>query len=163
MAESGAKWSQNVADSQMGGETMLLGEYGHSIDEKGRVRIPKNFREDLGEIFYITKGFDKCLFVYSAKEWQLFQEKLNRNQLNKKDHRRIQRFFNGSAMETSLDGQGRATLSQALRSYAMLEKDVIVTGMSNRIEIWSKALWDAYQEEMDDISDLADDLEDVEM
>jgi MraZ protein len=142
---------------------MLLGEYNHSIDEKGRVRIPKNFRDDLGEIFYITKGFDKCLFVYSEKDWLLFQEKLNRNQLNKKDHRRIQRFFNGSAMETSLDGQGRATLSQALRTYAMLEKDVVVTGMSSRIEIWSKDAWDDYQAEMEDISDLADDLEDIDL
>ena len=60
---------------------MLIGEYNHSIDEKGRVRIPKDFRDDLGEVFYITKGFDKCLFVYSEEEWALFQAKLNKNHL----------------------------------------------------------------------------------
>lgn len=142
---------------------MLIGEYSHSIDDKGRVRIPKNFRDDLGETFYITKGFDKCLFVFSEKEWNNFISKVNANYMKKKDFRKIQRFFTGSAMETGLDSQGRATLSQALRQYSGLDKDVAVIGMSNRVEIWAADVWAAYQEEIGDISDLADDLDDLDL
>lgn len=139
---------------------MFMGEYNHSIDEKGRVRIPKNFRDELGNTFYVTKGFDKCLFVFSEKDWIAFQEKLNGNQLSNRDFRKVHRFFTGSAIECSLDGQGRATLSQALRAFGELEKEVTVIGMSKRIEIWSKAIWDVYaNDELDDVSDLADGLE----
>ena len=126
------------------GEAMLIGEFSHSIDEKGRVRIPKNFREDLGETFYITKGFEKCLFVFHEVEWKNFMEKLRANNFKDSKNRRIQRFFTGSAIEANLDGQGRITLSQALRSYAGLEKDVAVIGMDNRVEIRSADNWNEY-------------------
>lgn len=140
---------------------MLIGEYNHSIDEKGRVRIPKNFRDDLGETFYVTKGFDKCLFVYSEENWRKFQEKLSQNQMSRKDYRKIQHFFFGSAIEGNLDGQGRVTLSQALREFSMLDKEVVVVGMNDRAEIWSKESWIAYQEELEDVSELAEDLPDL--
>lgn len=143
---------------------MFIGEYNHSIDEKGRVRIPKNFRNELGETFYVTKGFDKCLFVFSETQWVNFQSKLGGNQLKSKDFRKIQRFFTGSATECSLDGQGRAILSQPQRKHAEIEKDVVVMGVSDRIEIWSQAMYDAYaDDEYDDISDLADGMDGLDL
>lgn len=142
---------------------MLIGEYSHTIDEKGRVRIPKNFRDDLGETFYMTKGFDKCLFVFSEREWMAFMEKVNANYMKRKDFRKIQRFFTASAMEITLDNQGRVTVSQALRQFAGLEKDVVVTGMSNRVEIWSAETWAEYQLTIEDISDIADEMDELEL
>lgn len=143
---------------------MFIGEYNHSIDEKGRVRIPKNFREELGETFYVTRGFDKCLFVFSEEEWNAFQQKLGQNQMKSKDFRKIHRFFTGSASECSLDGQGRATLSQPQREHAGIGKDVVIMGVSKRLEIWSKEMYDAYvEDEFDDISDLADGLEGLDL
>ncbi len=141
------------------GEVMLIGEFNHSVDEKGRVRIPKNFRDDLGETFYITKGFDECLFVFPENEWLDFMKKLRNNNFTNLNFRKIQRFFTGSAIEGSLDGQGRVTISSHLREHAGLEKDVAVIGMDNRVEIWSAARWQAYNDDNDDISNLADSLE----
>ncbi|WP_243115953.1 division/cell wall cluster transcriptional repressor MraZ [Petrocella atlantisensis] len=139
---------------------MFIGEYNHSIDEKGRVRIPKNFRDELGETFYLTKGFDKCLFVFSEDQWHAFQSKLGENQLKSKDFRKIHRFFTGSAMACVLDGQGRAMVSPSLRTFGELDKEVVVIGVGSRIEIWSKEIWDKYKDdELDDVSDLADSLE----
>lgn len=139
---------------------MFIGEYNHSIDEKGRVRIPKNFRDELGETFYITRGFDKCLFVFSETEWNNFQSKLGENQMKSKDFRKIHRFFTGSATECTLDSQGRAILSSAQKTHADIDKDVVIMGVSSRIEIWSKTMFDAYvDDEFDDISDLADSME----
>ena len=142
---------------------MLIGEYSHSIDDKGRVRIPKNFRDDLGETFYVTKGFDKCLFAFSEDEWKIFMTKVNQNYMKKKDFRRIQRFFTGSANEVTLDGQGRVTISQALRDYGNLGKDVTVVGMNNRVELWASDAWKEYIGEVEDISDMADSLEDLDL
>ena len=142
---------------------MLIGEYSHSIDDKGRVRIPKNLRDDLGETFYVTKGFDKCIFVFSEVEWKRFMTKVNQNYMKKKDFRRIQRFFTGSANEVSLDGQGRVTISQALRDYGNFSKDVTVVGMNDRVELWATDAWKAYMSEVEDISDMADSLEDLDL
>ena len=142
------------------GEVMLIGEFSHSIDEKGRVRVPKNFRDELGETFYITKGFEKCLFVFKESEWKEFLKKLNSNNFKDSKNRKIQRFFTGSAMPTNLDAQGRTTISQALRTFAGLDKDVAVIGMNNRVEIWAADVWNAYNDDMEDISQLADDSED---
>lgn len=143
---------------------MFIGAYNHSMDEKGRVRIPKNFREELGETFYVTGGFDKCLFVFSEDEWQKFQMKLNSNQLKDKNFRRLQRFFAGLATECTLDGQGRVILSQRQREYATIEKDIVVMGVSDRIEMWSQEAYDLYMNDgMDDISDIADVMNDLDL
>ena len=142
---------------------MLIGEYSHSVDEKGRIRIPKNFREDLGDTFYITKGFDGCLFVYSEDNWKAFMGKLASNDMKRIEIRKIKRFFTGSAIAVSLDGQGRVTLSPALRDFAGLMKDAIVTGLDDRAEIWSKEAWDTYQDDMGDIDTLADGLEEFNL
>ncbi len=141
---------------------MFIGEYNHSLDTKGRVTVPVKFREELGDVFYITKGLDNCLSVYSAEEWEKFQINLNSNRQAKKDFRRIQRFFMSSAYECTLDKQGRILISQTLRDYAGIDKEVAVIGVTNRVEIWDRERWCGYiNDEELDISDLTESIEDL--
>jgi MraZ protein len=143
---------------------MFIGEYNHTMDGKGRVTMPVKFREELGEIFYVTKGFDECLFVYTEDEWEKFRFKLESNKLTKKDARRIQRFFIASANECNLDKQGRVLVSSPLREYASIKKDVVIIGVSNRVEIWSKEKWTTYNlDDEFDISELAEDMEELDL
>ena len=122
-----------------GGDEVLVGEFQHNIDAKGRVIMPAKFREELGEQFVITKGLDKCLFVFSAEEWDKLNEKLSGQSLSK--GRKIQRFFYGGMAECELDKQGRILVPQNLRDYASLSKDVVIVGLSKRAEIWNKDQW----------------------
>jgi MraZ protein len=121
-----------------------MGEYHHSIDNKGRLIIPAKFREDLGEMFIITRGLDQCLFGYPLSEWKILEEKLKGLPLTKKDARAFTRFFFSGATESELDKQGRVNLPSPLLQYAKLEKDCVILGVSNRIEIWSKQIWEDY-------------------
>ena len=125
---------------------MLIGEYAHSIDAKGRLIMPAKLKEDIGEKFVITKGLDGCLFVYSQKEWKNFEEKLRAFPLTNKDARALMRFFLAGAMECEIDKQGRFLITSNLRDFAGLEKEVIIVGVLNKIEIWSKDKWTAYTE-----------------
>ena len=141
---------------------MLTGEFNHSIDAKGRLIIPSKFRDILGEDFVITKGLDGCLFLYPNNEWKIFENKLKGLPLANKNVRMFQRHFLGSATDGGLDKQGRVLLSSALRTYADLEKDVVLVGMLERVEIWDKAKWDAnnieIEENMDDIENQMSEL-----
>lgn len=119
---------------------MLIGEYQHNIDVKGRVFMPAHFRETLGEHFIVTKGLDNCLFVYSLTEWSNVEVKIRSLPLSKA--RNLQRFFFAGASDISADKQGRVVLPQNLREFANLTKDVMVIGASNRVEIWDKQAWD---------------------
>lgn len=121
---------------------MLIGEYQHNIDAKGRVIVPAKFREDLGEHFYVTKGLDCCLFVLSAAEWKRLQDKISAMPISKS--RGLQRFFFSGAAEVEPDKQGRILLPQHLREHAGLEKDVTVIGASSRAEIWDSARWNTF-------------------
>ena len=121
---------------------MLIGEYQHNIDAKGRVIVPAKFREDLGACFYLTKGLDGCLFVLSAQGWQTLQERIAALPLSKA--RTLQRFFFAGAAEAQPDKQGRILIPQQLRDYAGLEKDVTFLGTSTRVEIWSTQKWEAF-------------------
>lgn len=120
---------------------MLIGEYEHSLDAKGRLIMPAKFREDIGEKFIITKGLDGCLFVFSCSEWQKFEEKLSTLPISNKDARAFTRFFFAGAIDCEIDKQGRFLISANLREFAGLAKDVIIVGMNSRIEIWSKEKW----------------------
>lgn len=120
---------------------MFMGEYSHTIDTKGRLIIPSRFREELGETFVVTKGLDGCLFVFSDEEWKAFEIKLKSLPLTNKNARQFARFFVAGATPCELDKQGRILLPATLREFAGLEKDVVLTGMLNRIEIWSKDKW----------------------
>ena len=126
---------------------MLIGEYEHSIDTKGRLIMPSKLKEDIGEKFVVTKGLDGCLFVYSQAEWKTFEEKLRTFPLTNKDARALIRFFLAGAMECEIDKQGRFLIPGNLREFAGLEKEVVVIGVLNKIEIWSKDKWLKYSEE----------------
>lgn len=121
---------------------MFMGEYNHTIDVKGRVIIPSKFREQLGEDFVVTKGLDGCLFVFPNDEWKLFEEKLRGLPVANKDARKFARFFLAGAADLEVDKQGRILLPSVLREFAKLEKDVVLVGVSSRVEIWDKAVWE---------------------
>ncbi|MGG1398285.1 division/cell wall cluster transcriptional repressor MraZ [Bacillus salipaludis] len=123
---------------------MFMGEYHHSIDNKGRIIVPSKFRDDLGDMFIITRGLDQCLFGYPLTEWKVIEEKLKGLPLTKKDARAFTRFFFSGATESELDKQGRINIPAPLLQYAKLEKECVVLGVSNRIEIWSKQIWEDY-------------------
>ena len=129
---------------------MLIGEYSHTIDAKGRMIVPAKFRIELGERFIVTKGFDGCLYGYSLDEWKSIEEKIKTLPLiTGKDARNFTRFFFSSAIECELDSQGRILITQNLRTHAELLKEVVVIGVSTRIEIWSKEKWESYNDEQD--------------
>lgn len=136
---------------------MFMGEYNHSVDTKGRLIIPSRFREELGDEFVVTKGLDGCLFVFPNNEWHAFEEKLKTLPLTNKSARQFARFFVAGATPCELDKQGRILLPQTLREFAGLEKDVVLTGMLNRLEIWSKAKW-AENNSYDDMDDIAEQM-----
>lgn len=126
---------------------MFIGEYQHSVDPKGRVIIPTKLREGLGEKFIVTKGLDHCLFAYPQNEWSLLEEKLKTLPLTSKDARSFVRFFFSGATECEVDKQGRALLPLSLREHASLDKDVVLIGVSTRVEIWSREKWEEYTED----------------
>jgi len=123
---------------------MFMGEFLHTIDTKGRLIIPAKFRESLGEKFITTKGLDNCLFLYPEKEWRNFEEKLKKLPVSQPNARAFVRFFFSGAAECEFDKQGRILLPANLREYAALEKDVMVVGVMNRIEIWDADKWRTY-------------------
>ena len=126
---------------------MLIGEYEHSLDSKNRLILPSKLREDLGEKFIISKGLDGCLFGFSMKEWDNFEEKLKTLPLTNKDARDFVRFFLSGAVECAADRQGRFLIPSNLKEYAMLDKEVVLTGVGTRIEIWDKDKWKKYTSE----------------
>lgn len=123
---------------------MFYGEFQHTVDPKGRVIVPSAFREELGEKFIMTKGLDECLFVYSMTEWINLEAKLKTLPLANKDARAFVRFFFSGASECEVDKQGRILIPQNLRSYAGLDKDIYIIGVSTRVEVWDKAKWESY-------------------
>ena len=123
---------------------MLIGEYEHSLDAKGRLIMPAKIREDIGEKFIITKGLDGCLFGFSQKEWTNFEEKLKTLPLTNKNARDFVRFFLSGAIECEIDKQGRFLIASNLREYSSLEKEAVIIGVGTRIEIWNKEKWKAY-------------------
>ncbi len=129
---------------------MFYGEYQHTIDPKGRVIMPSKFREGLGEKFMVTKGLDSCLFVYSRDEWDNLEAKMRALPITSPEARILSRFVFAGAADCEVDKQGRILIPQHLREYAKLDKDVCITGVSNRVEIWDKATWDEYQRKLND-------------
>ena len=123
---------------------MLIGEYEHSLDLKGRITMPAKIREDIGEKFIVTKGLDGSLFGFSLNEWKNFEEKLKSLPLTNKIARDFVRFFLSGATECDIDKQGRFLIPSNLRDYAELEKEVIIIGVGTRIEIWNKNKWNNY-------------------
>ncbi len=136
---------------------MLIGEYQHNIDIKGRVAVPSKFRDDLGSQFYITKGLDNCLFVLPLSEWSRLEEKIRAMPISKA--RGLQRFFFSGAAEVQPDKQGRILIPQQLREHAKLNKEVTLIGTLNRVEIWDSEKWKDFnsnltQESIEDAMDM---------
>lgn len=120
---------------------MFMGEYQHNIDTKGRLIVPAKFREQLGEKFVVTRGMDGCLFGYPMNDWENFTKKMQDLPLSKAQARQFTRHFFSQASENELDKQGRINIPAPLRNYANLEKNCVIVGVSNRIEIWDEAKW----------------------
>ena len=136
-----------------------MGEYQHSVDTKGRLIIPSKFREDLGSTFVITRGLDNCLFGYPMDEWRKLEEKLKELPMTKKDARAFARFFFSGATEVELDKQGRINIPATLSSYAKLDKECVIIGVSSKIEIWAKESWESYFNEAgDSFNEIAENL-----
>lgn len=149
VVDSGEKW----------GIIMLMGEYHHNIDEKGRLILPAKFREELGESFIITRGLEECLFVYSDSEWNNITKRLNNLPFTKKDARSFMRFFLSGATAAEFDKQGRINITSPLISYADLKKECVIIGVGDRLEIWSAEKWNSfYEENKDNLSNIAEDL-----
>ncbi|MFC2144909.1 division/cell wall cluster transcriptional repressor MraZ [Actinomycetota bacterium] len=129
---------------------MFLGEHHRTIDNKGRIFIPAKFREEIIKGVIITKGFDeKCLFLFSKEGWSRLQEKILSNPMAKRNTQRFSRWFFSSATMESIDQQGRTRVPQNLISHAGLKKDIVLVGVSDRAEIWSKENWEKYYNNAD--------------
>ena len=139
---------------------MFMGEYNHIIDAKGRLIIPARFRELLGEEFILTKGLDGCLSIYPMDAWEAFETKLRALPLTNKNARTFTRFFVAGATNCELDRQGRSLVPQTLREFAGLEKEVVLTGNLDRIEIWSKEKW-SENCNYDDMDSIAESMQDM--
>ena len=138
---------------------MFLGEYHHNVDTKGRLIVPAKFRDDLGEMFVLTRGLDQCLFGYPLNEWKIIEDKLKGLPMTKKDARAFTRFFFSGATECEIDKQGRINISSPLLNYAKLEKECVILGVSNRIEIWSQDIWnDYFSESADSFAEIAENM-----
>ena len=149
MVESGEKWGMH----------MFIGEFHHTIDDKGRIIIPSKFREKLGNQFIITRGIDNCLFVYSNDDWMKITNKLSSLPFTKRDARIFNRFFLSGATDVELDKQGRVNISSPLISYANLTKDCVIIGTGDRLEIWAEESWNSFfNSTKDNMSDIAENL-----
>lgn len=143
---------------------MFMGEYHHSIDEKGRMIIPAKFRDALGPSFVMTRGLDNCLFIYPYSEWEQLVQKLKALPLMKADARAFTRFFLSGATECELDKQGRVNIPANLREHARLESNAVVIGVSNRVEVWSREMWETYSQNSEaSFNEIAEKLVDFQL
>lgn len=124
---------------------MFIGEYKHSIDEKGRMAVPAKFRPELSHAAVITRGLDHCLYVFTSEEWSQVAGKLKAMPMTNANARAFQRLMLSGASEVELDGQGRVLVPEYLRAYAGLKKAAVVAGVYSRLEIWDEAAWEQYK------------------
>ena len=139
---------------------MLMGEFSHNIDSKGRLIIPAKFREQLGGRVVITRGMDGCLFGYPTSEWQKLEQRLQQLSLTKKNARAFMRFMYAAATECEFDKQGRVNIPENLRRHAGLTKNCVVVGVASRFEIWDENRWAKYTKETESsVDSIAEDLD----
>ncbi len=129
---------------------MFYGEYEHTLDKKGRLIIPSNFRdlikEHYIEKFFVTRGLDRCLFMFAEDEWKSQESKFKSIPFTKSEARKFNRLYFSGAVEVACDKQGRILIPKYLKEFAEIKRDVMIIGVSNRIEIWSKEKWQEYYE-----------------
>lgn len=145
---------------------MFYGEFEHTLDRKGRLIIPSKFREALKEAYaeklYITRGLDKCLFIFTEEEWKIQESRFRSMPFTKSEHRKFNRIIFSGAQDIVPDKQGRILLPSYLKEYASVKKEVFFIGVSNRIEIWSKELWkEFYSSSKESFEEIAEKLIDV--
>ncbi len=124
---------------------MFIGEYKYNLDDKNRLAIPSKFRQQFAGGVVVTKGLDNCLFIYTAKEWQKLVDKLANLPISQAKSRAFSRLMLAGAMDATLDKQGRIILPDYLKDFASLNKQVVVAGLYNRLEVWDDKLWTKYQ------------------
>jgi MraZ protein len=133
---------------------MFYGEFRHSLDQKGRLILPSKIREvcrDHGvERFFLTRGLDKCVFMFSEAEWRLQEQKFKSVSFTNKESRQFNRMFFSGAIDVILDKQSRFVLPQYLKEYAKIDKDTVIIGVSNRLEIWDRQRWDSFYEDSEE-------------
>lgn len=142
---------------------MFYGEYRHSLDAKDRVIIPAKFREILqenyAEKFYVTRGLDKCLFVFTEEEWKSQEQKFKEQPFTREESRKFNRLYFSGACDVLCDKQGRILIPVYLKEYAEIKEDVVIIGVSDRIEIWAKELWEKFfNDNKNSFEDLAEKL-----
>ena len=138
---------------------MFMGEYHHNIDDKGRLVIPNKYREELGDAFIVTRGIEKCLYIYSNSEWERLVEKLNTLPFTRKDARTFIRSFFSGATVCEFDKSGRINIASPLVSYADLTKECVIIGVNDRLEIWSKEKFNNFMDEnSEQLEDIAENL-----
>jgi len=120
---------------------MLIGEYQHALDDKNRLSLPAKFRQEMGKRIVLTRGLDKCVAVFTVKEWQKVASKLSESSLLQADNRSFNRFMFGGAVEAQIDGIGRILLPDFLKEWGGLKNRVVVIGVLNRVEIWNDESW----------------------
>ncbi len=140
---------------------MFYGEYDHTLDRKGRLIIPAKlrevFRENYIEKFFITRGLDKCLFLFTEDEWRLQEQKFRSISFTNAQARTFNRLYFSGASEVNCDRQGRILIHHTLKVFAAIKKEVTIIGVSNRIEIWSKSQWqEFYQNNRDSFEEIAE-------
>ena len=137
---------------------MFMGEYHQKIDEKGRLTIPAKIRSELGDNFIVTRGLDGCLFIYKKETWEKIIN--NYQELpNVKEARNFMRFFLSGATNLDCDKQGRINISQPLINHANLNKDTVIIGVGDRLEVWDSAKWEnLLSENEENFSEMADNL-----
>lgn len=152
MVQSGEKW----------GIIMLMGEYLHNLDEKKRLIIPSKFRSELGERLVITRGLENCLFLYSEVDFRKIVDKLKMIPFTKKEARGFMRFFLSGATVVEFDKQGRITIPTTLITYSNIDKECVIIGTGDRLEVWSRDSWDdVYNSTKDNMSEIAENLFDT--
>ena len=132
---------------------MFIGEFTHSLDTKGRVAVPVKFRGKIGSNAIITRGLDRCLFVFTSQEWESLAQKLISLPLAQANSRAFARLMLAGAMDVEVDKQGRVLIPDYLREYAGLKKEIVVAGLYNRIEIWDRESWKTYKAKTESESD----------
>ena len=145
---------------------MFYGEYNHGIDPKGRLILPSKFRDVCAEYgyekFFLTRGLDKCIFMFAEEEWRQQESKFKSLSFTKKEARSFNRLFFAGAVDIAPDKQGRFVIPQFLQSYAEIDQKVVVIGVSNRIEIWSEEVWQKfYQETNGTFEEIAENMIDL--
>jgi MraZ protein len=120
---------------------MFMGQFSHSLDEKGRLIIPSKFRDELGRQFVVAKGYDSCLYAYSNEEWMKFASEITELPETIEDNRIKRRYFLSTATDVEMDKQGRVLIPPYLRDAAKIDKDVMIAGIGKKLEIWDSALW----------------------